>query len=161
MEILWFLSLWSLFAQRSVKHKSTTTCSSKKQANKEQQNRKISKKAIAKSQEEVQRNIDTYRDDIPLEPGMMVACYVPRYCDEEPQIGSVVSVSDEVVVEWMTGTYNEPWTVCRIKEKGRYIPWKETLHKSMILFPIELSPSSRISFLLKKELQYTYAQIRT
>ena len=51
-------------------------------------------------------------DNIPLEPGMIVACYVPNYPDEEPQIGTIQSVSDErdeVVLEWMSGTYNEPW----------------------------------------------------
>ena len=102
-------------------------------------------------------------DNIPLEPGMTVACYVPTYSDEEPQIGIIQSVSDErdeVVLEWMSGTYNEPWTVCKIKQGGKYTTWKEAIQKSMVLFPIELSQNRRISVILKRELQFAYAEIR-
>lgn len=113
-------------------------------------------------QGDTEENEQTETDSIPLEPGMTVAYYVPNYADEEPQIGTVVSIPDEmdeVVVEWMSGTYSEPWTVC-IKQKGSYTTWKESIPSSMILFPIELSQSRRISTTLKMELQYTYAQIR-
>lgn len=108
-------------------------------------------------------NSDESDSNIPLEPGMTVACYVPSYVDEEPQIGSIISIpdeTDEVLVEWMSGTYSEPWTVCRIKEKGIYTTWKEKISTSMVLFPIELSQSRRISATLKKKLQLKYAQIR-
>ena len=80
-------------------------------------------------------------NNIPLETGMTVACFVPSYKDEEPQIGTVLSLcneTDEVLVEWMMGTYSEPLAVCKIREKGIYTTWKETIPISMILFPIEL-----------------------
>ena len=105
----------------------------------------------------------TNNDNIPLEPGMIVACYVPSYGEEEPQIGSILSIpdgTDEVLIEWMSGTYSEPWTVCKKRDKAGYTTWKESVPISMILFPIELSASCRISVTLKKKLQHAYSQVR-
>ena len=100
---------------------------------------------------------------VPLEPGMTVACYVPDYDDEEPQIGAILSITnetEEVLIEWMTGTYSEPWSICKKKGKDGYSTWKELIPLSMVLFPIELSASRRIHTTLKKKLQDAYAQIR-
>lgn len=87
---------------------------------------------------------------------MTVACYLPSYEDEEPQIGSILSIlgeADEVLIEWMSGTYNEAWTVCRKRGKECYTTWKEHIPISMVLFPIQLSSSCRISTTLKRKLK--------
>jgi hypothetical protein len=45
-------------------------------------------------------------ETIPLEPDLTVACCVPSYADEEPQIGSInPNVTDKVLIEWMSGTH--------------------------------------------------------
>ena len=65
-----------------------------------------------------------------LEIGMVVACYLSCYTNEEPQIGQVLSLSDNsesVVIEWMTGTYSEPWTLIKYRHNGAYTTWKETI----------------------------------
>ena len=146
-----------------MKHKKTATCTSRNLAvtasNEEQGDGEES--IQEQGDREVHKQIET--DNIPLEEGMVVACYVPSYADEEPQIGSILSISDgldEVLIEWMSGTYSEPWTVCKKKEGRSYTTWKENISTSMVLFPIQLSQSRRISGALKTKLQCTYAQVR-
>lgn len=56
-----------------------------------------------------------------LEIGMTVACFLPRFAEEQPQIGQVVDIADsEVGVEWMTGTNSEPWVVCKSRACGTW-----------------------------------------
>ena len=57
-----------------------------------------------------------------LKCGMLVACFIPKYKEEEPQIGTVVSVPDKngnLEIEWMTGTYSEPWMTCQKKSSRK------------------------------------------
>ena len=113
--------------------------------------------------QELEQSNSDQCESIPLEPGMTAVCFVPKYADEEPQIGSIISIlpeSDEVVIEWMSGTYSELWTVCKKRKKGGYTTWKENIPRLMVLFPIELSQSSCISGVLKKKLQLAYDKVR-
>ena len=100
-----------------------------------------------------------------LEVGMTLACYLPRYIDEEPQIGKVVSIesNDEshIEVDWMTGTYSEPWVVCKRSAGRTCTMWREKIPLNSILFPIELTTTCRISRALKKKLLKAYEKKRT
>ena len=74
-----------------------------------------------------------------IQVGMVVACFVQCYGDEEPQIGKVVALEKEtesVVIEWMTGTYSEPWVLYRYRKEGMYTTWRETIPISSVLYPI-------------------------
>ena len=72
-----------------------------------------------------------------LKPGILVACFVPKYKEEEPQIGTIVSVPDKngsVEIEWMTDTYSEPWMTCHKKVAGKSVPRKEKIIKALSSF---------------------------
>ena len=87
-----------------------------------------------------------------IKVGMIVACYLSEYADEEPQIGKIVTLESDsasAVVEWMTGTYSEPWVVYRYRSGGQYTTWRETIPFTSILCPIGLTVSNRISLALK------------
>ena len=46
--------------------------------------------------------------------GSMVACFVPQYRDEIPQIGKLLETNDkEVKIEWWIGTYTGTWRALR------------------------------------------------
>ncbi len=77
---------------------------------------------------------------------MKVACYVPKYRDEEPQIGVIKSLmegGEKIEIEWMVGGYSECWEMCKIKKGKEYVPWSETIFVKNILFPVELTKSKR------------------
>lgn len=98
-----------------------------------------------------------------IEVGMIVACYLSEYEDEEPQIGKVVALekdSDNAIIEWMTGTYSEPWVVYKYRTGGSYSTWRETVPITSILFPITLTASDRITSTLKSHLQSAYKEKR-
>lgn len=100
---------------------------------------------------------------VQLRCGIQVACFVPDYEEEEPQIGTVTATpvgSENVEIEWMMGSYSEPWTVCKKREKGKYVTWKEKIPLSSILFPIELTRSCRLNTGLVKKLKHAYKVIR-
>ena len=86
-----------------------------------------------------------------------MACFMLCYVLEEPQIGKVVSIDQSYVeVEWMTGTYCETWVVCK-RTAGRICTtWREKIPIDAVLFPIELTTSSRIPTALKKRLMKAY-----
>lgn len=105
---------------------------------------------------------DDTNQTLHLECGMQVACFVPLYQNEEPQIGTITALPDgrvDVEIEWMTGTYSEPWTVCKTRQGGSYVPWKEKIPISTILFPIQLTKSGRLGNGLKIKLKRAYEQI--
>ena len=94
---------------------------------------------------------------------MTVACHLSDYAEVEPQIGTLVrleSDSDNAEVEWMTGTYSEPWVVYKCRRGGAYTTWRETIPITSILCPIKLTATSRISSTLKLQLQKAYEQRR-
>ena len=95
-----------------------------------------------------------------LERGMTVACFLSQYGDEEPQIGRIVTLandSDELEIEWMRGTYYEPWIVYKSR-RGK--TWRETIPFSSVLFPIKLSASGRINKAEKSVLKQAYEKRR-
>ena len=80
-----------------------------------------------------------------ITPGSMVACFVPQYRDEIPQIGKLLETSDnEVTIEWWIGTYCGTWRALT-KRKGRSTePWTETLPKSCMLYQVSFTKYSKI-----------------
>jgi len=98
-----------------------------------------------------------------VEVGMVVACFLSCYGDEEPQIGKIVALEkglESVVIEWMTGTYSQPWVLYKYRKGGIYTTWRESIPITSIIFPIELTASSRIPSGLKLRLQDAYEQKR-
>ena len=91
-----------------------------------------------------------------------MACFVAEYSDEEPQLSKIVNVQNDrsFEVEWMVGTYSEPWRIWRERKGQDYITWKETIAKESILFPIMLSKSSRIPSNMISQLKIKYANRR-
>ena len=100
---------------------------------------------------------------VQLRSGMQVACFVPNYKEEEPQIGTITAIpvgSKNVEIEWMVGTYSEPWTVYKTRERGKYVTWKEMIPLSSVLFPVELTRSCRLNTGFVKKLKHAYKEIR-
>ena len=95
---------------------------------------------------------------------MHVACFIPKYKDEEPQIGKIISFpndqSTDIEVEWMVGTYTECWVVWRKRQGKGYITWKETVPVDAILFPITLNENGRLNKTLVQKLKNAYKKIR-
>ena len=76
------------------------------------------------------------------------------FTNEEPQFGRIVTLandSDQLEIEWMRGTYYEPWIVYR---GGK--TWRETIPFLSVLFPIKLSASGRIGKAEKSLLKQAY-----
>lgn len=106
--------------------------------------------------------VQTDDADVIISCGSKVACYVPSYSDEEPQIAIVRALpdeNDEVLVDWMGGSYSSTWDVCKVKEGKDYVNWQEKIKRDNILFNIELTRSNRISSALKGKLKKAYEQI--
>ena len=73
---------------------------------------------------------------------MFVACYMEKYKEEEPRIGKIVAMhetSQNIDVEWMTGTHDDRWSVCKKTVGQRKVPSAEEIHESVILFPVEFT----------------------
>lgn len=100
--------------------------------------------------------------DSSLKVGTIVACFLAEYSDEEPQLGKIVNVPDDrsFEVEWMVGTYSEPWRIWREKKGQDYVTWKETITKESVLFPIMLSKTNRIPSDLISQLKVEYTNRR-
>lgn len=83
---------------------------------------------------------------VALSVGTIVACFIPRYSDEEPQLGKVISIREEenVEVEWMVGSYSEPWRIWKEKKEKEYVTWKDIVPKDTVLFPVSLSKTNRL-----------------
>ena len=99
-----------------------------------------------------------------LQPGTVVACYLSKYEDEEPQIGKITltdSDSDEIEVEWMVGTYSEPWQIWKQKQGRSYTTWKEKVPSTAVLFPVQFSSTERLSCSLIAKLKEAYEQRRS
>ena len=97
-----------------------------------------------------------------LQCALQVASFVQMYESEEPQIGTVTAPVENqyVEIEWMVGSYSEPWTLCARREGGSYVPWKELIRHNSLLFPVELTRSYRLSPALVKKLKDAYKKIR-
>ena len=56
----------------------------------------------------------------------MVAWYVDKYEDEDPQLAKIVNVkSESIEVHCMQGSYSDPWHPCKCKMGHQYEPWIE------------------------------------
>ena len=96
----------------------------------------------------------------PIKEGNLVACYVEKYEDEEPQIAKILNVNlEDVEVQWMQGSYFDPWHPCRVKQGRSYEPWVEDIPRSSILYEVQLSKTSRLSEPLRKKLKLSYSYV--
>ncbi len=69
-----------------------------------------------------------------IECGIVVACYLPQYKDEEPQIGRVVTIEDDnIEVEWMSGSYTQALLQCA-RSVVKY--GKSRFPKTVYFFPL-------------------------
>jgi len=97
-----------------------------------------------------------------IKSGAIIACYLQKYEQEEPQLGIVTNTpgnnSEEVEVEWMVGAYHEPW---KLWKQRRGETWKERVPISAVLFPVVLSGSSRIPAATIDKLKFAYQQLRS
>ena len=94
--------------------------------------------------------------------GTYVACYLQKYCDEEPQLSKVVCIDGEQLeVEWLVGSYSEPWTVWKEKRGREYVTWKELIPMHAVLFPVSLTKTQRLPSSLILKLKTLYEQKRT
>ena len=97
-----------------------------------------------------------------LQYGSFVAVFLPKYNDEIPQIGRIVSLpseGSELDVEWFTGTYSGVWTPCKTRQRGKYVPWIQTVKRSTILLQFELTKGMRIPKAVRSRLVQAYAHI--
>ena len=85
-----------------------------------------------------------------------------QYSDEEPQLGKLTKEYDissqHFEVEWMVGTYAEPWQLWKQKHGRDYRTWKEVIPLNTVLFPIKLSSGGRLSNSLTGTLKQAYEQ---
>lgn len=97
-----------------------------------------------------------------LQVGTVVACFLDKYKDEEPQLGVITGMHDESFVEvnWMTGSYSEPWAPCKTRKGRDYVPWLEKIPTNLVLFPITLTRAKRISTIDKDKLKDAYDNIQ-
>ena len=109
-----------------------------------------------------QRQNSASNSPLKLACEMFVACYMEKYKPEEPQIGKIVAVhesSQTVDVEWMTGAYDDRWSVCKIKVGRKMVPWVETIHHSLILSPVEFTFYMRLKKNIITKLKEAYRDI--
>ena len=83
-----------------------------------------------------------------------------QYADEEPQLGKLTIdsdiSSDNFEVEWMVGTYSEPWQLWKQSYGRSYKTWKDKIPSNAVLFPIELNSNGRLSTSLIVKLKEEY-----
>ena len=93
--------------------------------------------------------------------GTILVCYLSKYSDEEPQLGKVVdSQGDKLIIEWLVGSYSEPWTIWKKKKGKDCVTWTEAISKPAVLFPVTLSKSNRLSTCAILKLKTAYEQKR-
>jgi len=101
---------------------------------------------------------------VPLQCGMIVACFLPKYKDEIPQIGKVIDICtaspEHIEIEWQTGSFSSSWKVCKLREGRRCVPWTESIQqKDIIYYPIELTNSCKLRKKTVTELQLAYSSL--
>ena len=88
---------------------------------------------------EVQQRVSP--DDLTV--GNVIACYLPKYEEKEPQLEIVREVTNKkVVVAWMTGDYEESWSIMK-QRNGK--DWTEKIAHKCILCIIKLTEENRLS----------------
>lgn len=99
-------------------------------------------------------------ETLSVKVGDIVACFLEKYTDEEPQIGEVLKVCEnsDVEVNWYTGSYSDSWAPCKTRHDGsQYNLWTEVIPTSAILCDIKLSRASRLSMDDKRKLKSIYS----
>jgi len=103
-------------------------------------------------------NIEVLRDAI--KAGVIVACFLAEYDDEEPQLGRVKKdlseTSTSVEVEWIAGAYSRPWKLWKDK-KGT---WRETVRVNSILCTVTLDEHNKLAANTVDKLKQTYQHMR-
>jgi len=78
-----------------------------------------------------------------LTVGDIVACYLSKYEEEEPQLGVVREVTDKkAVLAWMTGDYDDSWSIMKQKNGKE---WTERVAFQYILQIVKLNEENRLS----------------
>lgn len=102
----------------------------------------------------------TAESDIPIKAGNIVACYLEKYQDEEPQLAKILEVNfDKVQVQWLKGSYYDPWSPCELKKGSTYEPWVEQIPRTSILYQVYLSKAARLTEPCKKKLKLSYSKL--
>lgn len=96
--------------------------------------------------------------------GTTIACFLPKYSDEEPQLGRVLKVNEgenhNLEIEWLVGSYSETWRVWKQKKGREYVTWKEVIPNHAVLFPVTLTRAERLPSSLISKLKCAYEQKR-
>ena len=92
-----------------------------------------------------------------MQIGMLIAVNTPKY-RERPQIGRIISISpQEVVLEWLVGTYSGTWREWKGKEGGKTVVFTDTVATTNIIHTdIQLTSSKRLSPSVVKVLKTLY-----
>ena len=100
--------------------------------------------------------------NIHLQCGMLVACYLAEYDDEEPQLGEVLSLKGQsMIVQWMIGSYTKPWKVYKQKTGKELVPWTEEVPTSAAILSVQLSPDGTLDQEQRSKLIDSYKLIRS
>lgn len=92
-----------------------------------------------------------------ISPGVMVACFVPKYRDEIPQIGEVLEVNNEsILLHWWDGTYSGHWKALSMRQGRTSAPWTESVSRSSILCELSLTKSLKLSKTTQEKLHKVY-----
>ena len=63
-----------------------------------------------------------------------------QYSEEEPQLEKLTKEydinSEHCEIEWMVGTYSEPWQLWKQKHGRDYRTWKEVIPLNAVLFAV-------------------------
>ena len=101
-------------------------------------------------------------ENIRLHCGMLVACYLAQYDDEEPQLGEVLSLKGQnMVIQWMIGSYTKPWKVYKQKIGKELVPWTEEVPTSAVILSVQLSPDGMLDQGQRSKLIDAYKHIRS
>jgi len=95
-----------------------------------------------------------------MKSGVILACFIDDYEEEEPQLGMVTEEptesSEYVEVEWMTGSYNKRWKVW----KDRNGTWKEKISLRSTFNIISFDSTGKLSTDTVDKLKQTYEKLR-
>ena len=89
-----------------------------------------------------------------IRSGTIIACYLDKYHEEEPQLGQVTQdteANSDIEVEW--GAYSESWRIWKQREGET---WMEKVPSASLLFPVVLNSNKRLTTSTINKLKLTY-----